>query len=133
MKLDQKRILITGGAGFIGSNFILQTLERYREAKLYNVDKLTYAANPRGMEHAECSGRYELIRADIADAEAMRAVFERVQPELIIHFAAESHVDRSILGPAEFIRTNISGTFQLLEAARARLESSPIHFHHIST
>lgn len=133
MKLDQKRILITGGAGFIGSNFILQTLERYREAKLYNVDKLTYAANPRGMERAECSGRYELIRADIADAEAMRAVFERVEPELIIHFAAESHVDRSILGPAEFIRTNISGTFQLLEAARARLGSSPIHFHHIST
>ncbi|NLE46972.1 MAG: dTDP-glucose 4,6-dehydratase [Sandaracinaceae bacterium] len=134
MNIDSKRVLITGGAGFIGSNFVLRTLERYPHAKLYNVDKLTYAANPRGMERAECSGRYQLIRADIAHGETMRTLFERIEPELIIHFAAESHVDRSILGPAEFIRTNIEGTFQLLEAARAlHTASKPIHFHHIST
>ena len=133
MNIDKKRVLITGGAGFIGSSFILKTLERYPEAKLYNVDKLTYAANPRGMERAECSGRYQLIHADIADGASMRALFERIAPELIVHFAAESHVDRSILGPAEFIRTNIEGTFQLLEAARALQKKQPVHFHHIST
>lgn len=133
MNIDKRRVLITGGAGFIGSNFILQTLDRYPDARLYNVDNLTYAANLRGMDRAERSGRYELIRADIADGEAMRAIFERVEPELIIHFAAESHVDRSILGPAEFIRTNITGTFQLLEAARSLHKSKPVHFHHIST
>ena len=132
------KILVTGGAGFIGSA-VIRHLIRDKGAAVVNVDKLTYAATPEALEDAADSPAYAFERADIADAEAMRAVFERHQPEAVMHLAAESHVDRSIDGPAEFIRTNLVGTFTLLEAARAHWTRLPgakkaaFRFHHVST
>ncbi len=128
-------ILVTGGAGFIGANFLNLLVPRFPEHRFVNVDKLTYAANPRSLDAIERCPGYVLERVDIADPAAVDELFERHAPDLVVHFAAESHVDRSILGPREFVRTNIEGTFVLLDACRrhwgARTDGKL--FHHVST
>lgn len=129
-------VLITGGAGFIGSNFILRWMERERSA-LVNLDKLTYAGNLQNLAAVADDRRYEFIQGDIGDRELVRGLLDRCQPRAIVHFAAESHVDRSILGPDDFIRTNIDGTFALLETVRAYWKNLPgrqdFRFLHVST
>jgi dTDP-glucose 4,6-dehydratase len=132
------KILVTGGAGFIGSAVIRHVLTA-TDHEVVNVDKLTYAADLRSLEMADATGRHAFERIDICDGAAVRAALERHQPDAIMHLAAESHVDRSIDGPGEFIRTNILGTYTLLDAslaywrglAGARAEA--FRFHHIST
>jgi dTDP-glucose 4,6-dehydratase len=114
----ENTILVTGGAGFIGSNFILQGMER-DSAAVVNLDKLTYAGNLRNLESVANQRRYEFVHGDIADRSLVRGLLERRKPRAIVHFAAESHVDRSIRGPDDFIRTNVDGTFALLEEVRA--------------
>jgi len=111
-------ILVTGGAGFIGSNFILQRIEE-GTGHVVNVDKLTYAGNLRNVDSISSDRRYEFVHGDIGDRELVRRLLERCQPSAIVHFAAETHVDRSIRGPDDFIRTNVDGTFALLEETRA--------------
>jgi dTDP-glucose 4,6-dehydratase len=118
--LMENTILVTGGAGFIGSNFILQWIER-EEAQVVNFDKVTYAGNPRNLERIAENPRYSFVQGDIADRKLVAECLRRYAPRAIIHFAAESHVDRSILGPDDFIRTNVHGTFCLLEETRAYL------------
>ncbi|MDB5350560.1 MAG: rfbB [Planctomycetota bacterium] len=132
------RIVVTGGAGFIGSALIRQ-LVRETDACVINLDKLTYAGDLTSLAEAADSPRYQFERADICDSEAVRRVFERHRPTAVMHLAAESHVDRSIDGPADFIRTNISGTFTLLEAALRHWKNGDgeikarFRFLHVST
>jgi dTDP-glucose 4,6-dehydratase len=114
----ENTILVTGGAGFIGSNFILRWMER-ETTPVINLDKLTYAGNIHNLATIANDRRYEFVKGDIADHGLLRSLFDRRQPRAIVHFAAESHVDRSIRGPEDFIRTNIDGTFALLEEVRA--------------
>jgi dTDP-glucose 4,6-dehydratase len=114
----QDAIVVTGGAGFIGSNFVLQWLAREGSAVL-NLDKLTYAGNIGNLESVAADSRYEFVHGDIGDRNLVGSIFRRRQPRAVVHFAAESHVDRSIRGPDDFIRTNVNGTFALLEEARA--------------
>ncbi len=111
-------ILITGGAGFIGSNFVLRWLASVGEP-VVNLDKLTYAGNLHNLDSLRGDARHCFVQGDIDDAEMVAKLLRQHQPRAVVNFAAESHVDRSILGPAEFVRTNIRGTFTLLEAARA--------------
>ena len=131
-------ILVTGGAGFIGSAFVLQWLAEQRAAVTV-FDKLTYAGNVENLISAERDSRYRFVRGDIVDVALVRRILDEQHPGAIVHFAAESHVDRSILGPAEFIRTNIEGTFQLLEATRDYWSALPaeqrrvFRFLHVST
>ncbi|AXK64689.1 dTDP-glucose 4,6-dehydratase [Burkholderia sp. IDO3] len=131
-------ILVTGGAGFIGANFVLDWLRRSDEAVL-NVDKLTYAGNLRTLQSLDGSPKHVFARVDICDGAALRALFDEHQPRAVVHFAAESHVDRSIHGPADFVQTNVVGTFTLLEAARAYWNDldaagkSAFRFLHVST
>ena len=131
-------ILITGGAGFIGSAVVRHVIENTNDS-LINVDCLTYAGNVESIALASESKRYHFVQADICDAKAMADVFEQYQPKAVMHLAAESHVDRSIDGPADFMQTNIIGTFILLEAARsywsalAQDKKQSFRFHHIST
>ncbi len=127
------KILVTGGAGFIGANFLNLLAPRYPEHHFVNVDKLTYAANLHSLEPVAKASNYCLERADVADGIAVEGVFQRHQPDMVIHFAAESHVDRSILSPGEFIRTNIQGTFELLEACRRHWTNRQGLFHQVST
>jgi dTDP-glucose 4,6-dehydratase len=128
------RILVTGGAGFIGANFLNLFVPRYPEHVFINVDKLTYAANLASLQDVERCTNYLFVQSDITDAHAVLGLFRGYQPDLVIHFAAESHVDRSILGPGEFIQTNVVGTFNLLEACRALWEPPTQGlFHHVST
>jgi len=110
-------ILVTGGAGFIGANFVLDWLGGGGEA-VVNVDKLTYAGNLRTLRSLEGNPKHVFVRADICDRAAMDALFAEHKPRAVVHFAAESHVDRSICSPADFVQTNVVGTFTLLEAAR---------------
>jgi dTDP-glucose 4,6-dehydratase len=132
------RILVTGGAGFIGSNFILQEM-REGSACIVNLDKLTYAGNPHNLESVAAEPRYEFVQADIGNRAAVKGILERFRPGAIVHFAAESHVDRSIRGPDDFIQTNINGTFALLEEVRAywaglkKEEHDKFRFLHVST
>lgn len=132
------RILVTGGAGFIGSALIRHLIETTAHDVL-NLDKLTYAGNLESLSSIATNTRYEFVQADIADRAKVDAVLERFAPHAIIHLAAESHVDRSIDGPAAFIETNIVGTYSLLEAARAywaklpAAEREAFRFHHVST
>ena len=137
MKRSFHHLLVTGGAGFIGSNFIRYVLTKTDfTGKIVNLDKLTYAGNPLNLSDIErhFSDRYELVRGDIADLELVRHLIQTKQIDCVINFAAESHVDRSIDGPLDFIQTNVVGTFTLLEAVRETQESKrPIHFHHVST
>jgi len=133
-----KTVLVTGGAGFIGSAVIRMLIEE-TDATVVNVDKLTYAANLETLESVADSNRYHLEMVDICDAARIEALFARYRPETVMHLAAESHVDRSIDGPAEFIQTNIVGTFVLLEAALSYwkglqgMERDDFRFHHVST
>jgi dTDP-glucose 4,6-dehydratase len=110
-------ILVTGGAGFIGSNFVLQWIKNCSEA-VVNLDLLTYAGNPENLAALDGDPRHQLVRGDICDAELVGALLREHRPRFIVHFAAESHVDRSIVDPGAFIRTNVQGTFTLLEQAR---------------
>lgn len=130
-------LLVTGGCGFIGSNFIRFLLDQINfPGRIINLDKLTYAGNPESLaDTAAMAGeRYVFVRGDICDKQLVTDLMDRYSIDCIIHFAAESHVDRSILGPREFIQTNIMGTFVLLEAARkVHSDGRPVHFHHIST
>jgi len=134
----QNTIVVTGGAGFIGSNFILQQM-RDESTSIVNLDKLTYAGNLHNLESIALDRRYEFIHSDIADRELVRTLLEKQQPGAIVHFAAESHVDRSIRGPEDFIRTNVDGTFALLEETRAYWTALParermsFRFLHVST
>ncbi len=112
------KVLVTGGAGFIGSA-VVRHLIRDIGAAVVNVDKLTYAATPEAIEDASTSDRYRFEKVDICDAVALARVFGEHQPDRVMHLAAESHVDRSIDGPATFIETNLIGTYTMLEAARA--------------
>lgn len=132
------KLLVTGGAGFIGSAVIRHIIQ-HSEDSVVNVDKLTYAGNLESLASVSDSARYSFAQVDICDRAALDQVFATHQPDAVMHLAAESHVDRSIDGPAEFIETNIVGTYQLLEAARAywnTLDSQrkqAFRFHHIST
>ncbi len=116
--MESESILVTGGAGFIGSNFILQWLAT-EQASVVNLDKLTYAGNPRNLEKIADDERYSFVHGDICDRKLVFALLDRYKPRAIVHFAAESHVDRSIHGPDDFVRTNVNGTFSLLEEARS--------------
>ena len=129
------RVLVTGGAGFIGANFLHLLVPRHPEHRFVNVDKLTYAANPQSLAALEGRDNYTLRCVDVADADAVAALFEDEPPDVVVHFAAESHVDRSILGPGEFVRTNIEGTFVLLDACRKLWgdDTDGKLFHHVST
>ena len=120
----EDRILVTGGAGFIGSNFILQWIAS-ESARVVNLDKLTYAGNLKNLRAVESDPRYRFERGDIVDRDCLRDLLRREQPRTIVHFAAESHVDRSIHGPDDFVRTNVNGTFSLLEEARAYWSALP--------
>ena len=111
-------ILVTGGAGFIGSNFVLDWIAS-ETASVVNLDKLTYAGNLQNLESLTGNPRHIFVRGDIGDTETVAKLLEDHQPRAIVNFAAESHVDRSIHGPADFIQTNVVGTFHLLEAVRA--------------
>ncbi len=132
------RILVTGGCGFIGSA-VVRHIMRASGHSIVNVDKMTYSASEDALEEALGDPRHVLVRADIADADAMAQVFATHQPDAVMHLAAESHVDRSIDGPGAFVRTNVVGTFVLLDAARAYWAGLPaarkaaFRFHHIST
>ncbi|OLF81342.1 dTDP-glucose 4,6-dehydratase [Maricaulis sp. W15] len=132
------KILVTGGLGFIGSSVVRQLVQS-GDHEVVVLDAMTYAALPEAVESCVGTGRYRLEVGDIRDVERVRAVFESVKPDLVMHLAAESHVDRSIDGPGDFIQTNIVGTFNMLQAARAHLETldaearSRFRFHHIST
>lgn len=132
------KVLVTGGAGFIGSAVIRHAM-RAEDAEIVNVDKLTYAATPEALEDCADSPRYTHICADITDAAMMRQVFETHRPDAVIHLAAESHVDRSIDGPAAFVDTNVVGTYTLLETARGYWQglsdarAGDFRFHHVST
>lgn len=133
-----ENIMVTGGSGFIGSNFIRFMLtESGFKGRIINVDKLTYAGNPENLDDVVSGiseSRYLFSQTDICDYEAIDMLFTEYDVDCVIHFAAESHVDRSIHGPGEFVRTNINGTFTLLEAARKHWEGkTKTLFHHVST
>lgn len=122
------KILVTGGAGFIGSNFIHYWLKKYPEDKIINLDALTYAGNLENLKDVEDNKNYQFVKGDICDLNLVNDLVKGV--DLIVHFAAESHVDRSILNSGDFVRTNVEGTRALLEAAK---NNGKIRFHHIST
>ncbi|OGH11937.1 MAG: dTDP-glucose 4,6-dehydratase [Candidatus Levybacteria bacterium RIFCSPHIGHO2_01_FULL_36_15] len=122
------KLLVTGGAGFIGSNFILYWLNNYPQDKIINLDKLTYAGNLENLKKVEKNSNYTFVKGNICDAEFIEGVIREI--DVIVHFAAESHVDRSIREPSDFVMTNVVGTQVLLDAA---LKNGVKRFHHIST
>lgn len=131
----QKNILITGGAGFIGSHLVQLLVRRYPNYHIVNLDKLTYAGNLENLKEIESSANYTFVRGDILDADFLREIFAAHQIDHVIHLAAESHVDRSIESPLAFIETNVVGTTQLLNAARQAWQAdwSGKLFYHVST
>ncbi len=134
-----KCILVTGGAGFIGSNFVCYLLQTYRDLMIVNLDKLTYAGSMDNLHEVADLPRHVFVQGDIGDAALVGSLLAKYEVDAVVHFAAESHVDRSIRGPAAFIETNVVGTFTLLEAVRQywleekKLASHLCRFHHIST
>jgi dTDP-glucose 4,6-dehydratase len=137
MSFAPRNVCITGGAGFIGANFVRHWLDISREGRVVVLDALTYAGNPENLAGLERNPRYVFVRGDICDEAAVRSLLEGHRIDTLVHFAAESHVDRSILGPDDFIRTNVIGTHALLKAAKAlwiEQRTVPAHrFHHVST
>lgn len=131
-------ILVTGGAGFIGSNFVLDWFH-HSDEPIITLDKLTYAGNLQNLEALAGDDRHQFVKGDIGDIELVKTILAQERPRAILNFAAESHVDRSILGPEEFISTNIVGTYRLLEATRWYLTQAPsdlqeqFRFLHVST
>ncbi len=130
-----KRLLVTGGAGFIGSNFVRYWLEKHSNDRLINLDALTYAGNLENLRDIEDRPNYRFVQGDIGDRDLVATLFRDEQIDTVVNFAAESHVDRSILGPEAFIQTNVNGTFNLLEVARAVWEPGVgnCRFLHVST
>ncbi|MDR1026621.1 MAG: dTDP-glucose 4,6-dehydratase [Lactobacillus sp.] len=137
-----KAILVTGGAGFIGGNFVPYFAEKYPEYKVINLDKLTYAGDLENLKECEGMSNYEFVQGDICDRALIEKIFKENNVQGVIHFAAESHVDNSITGPKAFIETNVMGTFMLLDVARNTWLEAPhkvragyenARFHHIST
>jgi len=142
MSSFQRKILVTGGAGFIGSNFILHFLEKYPQYFMLNLDKLTYAGDLENLKDAPDYANYDFIKGDIQDYGLIEKIFVDYKITDVIHFAAESHVDNSIKGPEEFIKTNVNGTFNLIDVARKSWMKNTFQFkkgteknrfHHIST
>ena len=131
-------ILVTGGAGFIGANFVLDWLAASREPNI-NLDKLTYAGNPETLASLQGDARHQLVQVDIGEAALVTRLLAEHKPRAVVNFAAESHVDRSIHGPGEFIETNIVGTFRLLESVRGywgalpEADKTAFRFLHVST
>lgn len=125
------KLLVTGGAGFIGSNFIHYWLAKHPSDSILNLDVLTYAGNEANLASVSDNPKYTFLKGDIVNPDTIRQALAEV--DVVVHFAAESHVDRSILGPEAFVETNIKGTFILLEAVRELQPKRDIHFHHIST
>jgi dTDP-glucose 4,6-dehydratase len=136
--MNSNAILVTGGAGFIGSNFVLEWVAT-GQSPVVNLDKLTYAGNLENLAGLKDDSRHHFVKGDIADRDLVGALLRKHQPRAVVHFAAESHVDRSIHGPADFVRTNVVGTFELLEAVRgywsglAAPARSNFRFLHVST
>lgn len=134
-----RNMLVTGGAGFIGANFIRYLQATDPNISIYNLDALTYAGSLKNLEHLPYPERHTFVHGDICDAELVKDILQKYHIDTIVHFAAESHVDRSIQGPAPFVHTNVIGTFTLLEAAKNywftqnSLDSSACRFHHVST
>ena len=134
MSHQPRRMLVTGGCGFIGSNYIRRVLETHRDAQIVNLDALTYAGNRESLSDVEArfSERYRFVEGSITDAAVVRDAIAGC--DTVVNFAAESHVDRSIDGPAEFLQTNIMGTYVLLEAARGAWgDRDDVRFHQVST
>ena len=130
-----KRILVTGGAGFIGSNFVLHMLERHSDYHIVNLDALTYAGNLDNLQSVESEPRYHFVKGDIGDKKLLASLFKEHHFGAVVHFAAESHVDRSITGPDQFVLTNVVGTHTLLRAAKEAWEGrfDETRFIHVST
>jgi len=128
-----RTILVTGGAGFIGSNFIPYFLDKYKEYNIINLDLLTYAGDLENLKECESNNRYKFIKGDICNRELVEFIFAEYDITGVIHFAAESHVDNSIKNPAVFIETNVNGTFTLLDVAKNYWVGKTYRFHHIST
>jgi len=134
----QNTLIVTGGAGFIGSNYILNHLKT-ADSRIINLDKLTYAGNPENLAAVQDDPRYTFVQGDIGDRECVNALLKHYQPRAVVNFAAESHVDRSIHGPEDFILTNVNGTFHLLDTVRGHWDSLPasdkeqFRFLHVST
>ncbi len=134
-----RTVLVTGGAGFIGSNFVRYLLSTEPDVRVVNLDQLTYAGNPENLRDLPGADRHIFIKGDICDRALVDDLFRRYELAQVVHFAAETHVDRSILGPGQFIQTNIVGTFTLLEAARQAwlvdkiAPAGQVRFHHVST
>ncbi len=137
MSFKPHNVLVTGGAGFIGANFVRHWLETTHDGKVVVFDALTYAGKIENLEGLESNPRYVFVRGDICDEGAVRAALDQHQIDTLVHFAAESHVDRSILGPDDFIRTNVVGTHVLLKVAKSLWigagNNRPHRFHHVST
>src|SRR5579872_6196873 len=136
--MDNSKTLVTGGAGFIGSNFVLRWLASGK-GPLVNLDKLTYAGNLGSLETVSTDPQHKFVQGDICDRELVANLLAKHRPKAIVHFAAESHVDRSIHGPDDFVRTNVNGTFSLLEEVRAYWNQlnteckASFRFLHVST
>lgn len=134
-----KTYLVTGGAGFIGSNFIIYMLNKYRDIKIINVDSLTYAGNLENLKSVENDPNYSFVQADIRDHDAISRIFAENTIDYVVNFAAESHVDRSISDPEIFVRTNVLGTVNLLNIAKAAWQTGDdtyregVKFHQVST
>lgn len=133
-----KTYLVTGGAGFIGSNFILYMLKKYKDIKIINLDLLTYAGNLENLLEVRDDKRYKFVQGDICDKNLVSSLFEKYDVNYVVHFAAESHVDRSILEPELFVKTNVLGTTNLLNCAKKAWETETgwkenVKFHHVST